>query len=80
MRVILDEEESWSFLMLIVAQVLDQVEISSQAQDTIREWRSALREGTEPMLAFATDLNQALGNTIDEELKRTVRRRDYYRR
>ena len=31
------------------------------------------------MAEFAAGVNEALGNTIDEELTRTVRRRDYYR-
>ena len=31
------------------------------------------------MQAVAEGVNEALGNTIDEELTRQVRRRDYYR-
>lgn len=79
MRIILDEEESWSFMMLIVSQVLDQVEMSDDSTTAIREWRQLLQEGTEPMLDMATAMNETLGNTIDEELRRTIRRRDYYR-
>lgn len=79
MRIILDEEESWSFMMLIVSQVLDQVEMSDDSTTVIREWRQLLQEGTEPMLDMATAMNETLGNTIDEELRRTIRRRDYYR-
>lgn len=78
-RIILDEEESWSFMMLIVSQVLDQVEMSDDSTTVIREWRQLLQEGTEPMLDMATAMNETLGNTIDEELRRTIRRRDYYR-
>ena len=32
------------------------------------------------MEAFAAAVNEALGHQIDEELTRTVRRRDYYRK
>ena len=79
MRLILDDEEAWSFMSLISAQVLDQVELSDEGAEQIREWRSGLQEGRSEMFEFAEKLNEALGNTIDEELTRTVRRRDYFR-
>ncbi len=79
MRLILDEEEVWSLMTLVTAQVLDQVELSDDAVKNIREWRAGLEEGSPAMLGFAEAVNEALGNTIDEELTRTIRRRDYYR-
>ena len=79
MRLILDEEEVWSLMTLVTAQVLDQVELSEEAEKTIREWRASLEEGRPAMLEFTQAVNEALGNTIDEELTRTIRRRDYYR-
>ncbi len=80
MRIILDEEEGWSLLLLVVAQVLDQVELSEDTRTALKEWRYGLKEGTDEMLAFTTAMNGALGNKIDEELSRMIRRRDYYRR
>ena len=79
-HVILDEEEAWSFMTLISAQVLDQVDLSDDAETAIREWRSGLVEGTDGMVAFAVALNEALGSVINEELTRTIRRRDYFRK
>lgn len=79
MQLILDEEEAWSLMTLVSAQVLDQVELSDDAVKAIRDWRHNLQEGQPAMTAFTEAVNQALGNTIDEELKRTIRRRDYYR-
>ncbi len=79
MRLIIDEEEAWSLMTLVTAQVLDQVELSDEAAKAIREWRAGLEEGRPGMAEFAAGVNEALGNTIDEELTRTVRRRDYYR-
>ena len=79
MRLILDEEETWSLMTLITAQVLDQVELSDEAVKAIRDWRAGVVEGNSAMEAVATGVNEALGNTIDEELTRQVRRRDYYR-
>ena len=79
MRLILDEEETWSLMTLITAQVLDQVELSDEAVRAIRDWRAGVVEGNSAMEAVANGVNEALGNTIDEELTRQVRRRDYYR-
>ncbi len=80
MRIILDEEEAWSLASLVVAQVLDQVELSVDTAKAIKEWRRQREEGTEPMLALAFGMNEALGNKIDEQTTRAVRRRDYYRK
>ena len=79
MRLILDEEETWSLMALITAQVLDQVELSDEAVKAIRDWRAGVVEGNSAMEAVSNGVNEALGNTIDEELTRQVRRRDYYR-
>ncbi|MCY3571656.1 MAG: hypothetical protein OXH19_10015 [Chloroflexi bacterium] len=79
MRLILDEEETWSLMTLITAQVLDQVELSEEGAQAIRDWRAGVVEGNAAMEAVANGVNEALGNTIDEELTRQIRRRDYYR-
>jgi len=79
MRLMLDEEEAWSLMTLVTAQVLDQVELSDAGVKAIREWRAGLEEGRPAMAEFAAAVNEALGNTIDAELTRTIRRRDYYR-
>lgn len=79
MRLVLDEEETWSLMTLITAQVLDQVELSDEAVKAIRDWRAGVVEGNSAMEAVANGVNEALGNTIDEELTRTIKRRDYYR-
>ncbi|MXY87207.1 MAG: hypothetical protein F4Y95_12155 [Chloroflexi bacterium] len=79
MRLILDEEETWSLMTLVTAQVLDQVELSEEGAQAIRDWRAGVVEGNAAMEAVANGVNEALGNTIDEELTRQIRRRDYYR-
>ena len=80
MHIILDEEEALSVLQLVTAQVVDGVELSEPTVDAIRDWRNkTLERGSADLLNFATALNETLGNTIDDELKRTIRRRDYYR-
>ena len=79
MRLILDEEETWSLMTLITAQVLDQVELSDEAVKAIRDWRAGVVEGNSAMEEVANGVNEALGNTIDAELTRQIRRRDYCR-
>lgn len=80
MRIVLDEEEGSSLLALVLSQVLDQVELSDAARAAIKEWRYDRKEGTEVMLQLAKELNVALGNVMDEETTRVIRRKDYYRR
>jgi hypothetical protein len=79
MHVILDEQEAWSFISLVTALVIDQAEMSEEGVEAIREWRTKLSEGSPEMGVFAEGLNEALGEKIDDELKKQIRRRDYYR-
>ncbi|PZC47721.1 MAG: hypothetical protein DK306_001057 [Chloroflexi bacterium] len=80
MHIILDEEEALSLLQLVTSQVVDGVELSEKTVDAIREWRNKKMErNSDQLLTFASALNETIGNKIDEELKRTIRRRDYYR-
>ncbi len=79
MHVILDEQEAWSFISLVTALVIDQVEMSEEGSEAIREWRIKLSEGSPEMAVFAEGLNEALGEKIDDELRKQIRRRDYYR-
>jgi len=64
----------------ITAQLLHPVALPAEAVKAIRDWRAGIVEGNAAMEAVARGVNEALGNTIDEELARTIRRRDYYRR
>lgn len=75
MRVILETDESWSIMTIVVSQVLDGVELSDEAGAAIRKWRSDHADGTEPMYALAEEANAALGNLLDEQTKRLIRRK-----
>ena len=79
MHVILDEQEAWSFMSLVTSLVIDQVELSDDGAEAIREWRTKMSEGSPEMGVFAEGLNEALGSKIDDELRKQIRRRDYYR-
>ena len=65
-------------MTLVVAQVLDNVELSDKGQAAVRKWRSDHADGTEPMDKLAEELNEALGNVIDERTRRLIRRKGRY--
>ena len=78
MRLILESDEAWSVMMLVVSQVLDGVELSDKGRAAIRKWRTDHADGTEAMNELAEELNGALGNVIDEQTKKLIRRKGRY--
>jgi hypothetical protein len=77
-RLILESDEAWSVMMLVVSQVLDGVELSDKGRAAIRKWRTDHADGTEAMNDLAEELNGALGNVIDERTKKLIRRKGRY--
>ena len=75
MQVFFTEEEAQSYTSLVVSQVLDHVDLTTDANEAIREWRGKLAVGTEDLHEFSIALNEVLGQTISEELSRQIRRR-----
>ncbi len=75
MNVILNTEEAHVVLALVSSTVLDHVDLSDEAKEKIREWRTARAPGTRPLDAFAEDLNESLGNFIDDRTRRMLRQR-----
>ena len=78
MRLILEADEAWSIMALVVSQVLDGVELSDAGRAAVRKWRSEHADGTEAMNVLAEELNEALGNVIDERTRRLIRRKGRY--
>ncbi len=78
MRVILEADEAWSVMMLVVSQVLDHVELSDDGRAAVRKWRADHADGTEAMDRLAESMNEALGNVIDERTRRLIRRKGRY--
>ena len=78
MRLILEADEAWSIMMLVVSQVADGVELSDKAKAAMRKWRSDHADGTEAMNLLAEELNEALGNVIDERTRKLIRRKGRY--
>ena len=78
MRIILESDEAWGVMTLVVAQVLDGVDLSDEGKATVRKWRSDRADGTEKMSALAEQMNEALGTVVDERTKRLIRRKGRY--
>ena len=75
MQVILESDEAWSIMILVVSQVLDGVELSEKGKAAVKKWRTDRADGTAPMIELAEAMNATLGNVIDEQTSKIVRRR-----
>ncbi len=78
MQVILETDEAWSIMMLVVSQVLDQVDLSDEGKNAIRRWRSDRADGTGEMSELTVTMNEALGSVLDERTTRLIRRKGWY--
>ena len=78
MLLTLETDEAWSIMTLVVAQVLDNVELSDKGCAAVRKWRADHADGSEPMHQLAEELNETLGNVIDERTRRLIRRKGRY--
>jgi hypothetical protein len=75
MQIILDTDEAWSIMALIVSQVLDQTELSDEGATAVRRWRSDHNDGTAEMADLTLALNEAIGTVLDEQTTRLIRRK-----
>ena len=78
MRLILEGDEAWSVMTLVISQVLDGVELSDGGRDAVRKWRTERADGAEAMNRLAEELNEALGNAIDERTRKLIWRKGGY--
>ena len=78
MQVILEPDEAWSIMSLVVSQVLDQVELSDEGKAAVRRWRSDRADGTTEMGELTVTMNESLGTTLDERTTRLIRRKGRY--
>lgn len=75
MIVLLEEPEAWSLMMLASAVAIDNADLSNEAKEAIRKWRSACREGSPQLNALTESLNTSLNARIDAKLLRRVKTR-----
>ena len=78
MQIILDSDEAWSLMTVIVSQMIDKAGVSSDGKAKLRRWRTERANGTAEMSELTLDLNEALGSTLDEKTTRLIRRQGRY--
>ena len=78
MQVILETDEAWSIMTLVVSQVLDQVELSDEGKNAIRKWRGERNEGTAEVADLTVSMNETLGTVLDDKTTRLIRRKGWY--
>ena len=78
MQVILETDEAWSIMTLVVSQVLDQVDLSDEAKAALRRWRGDRVDGTAEMSDLTVAMNEVLGTVLDERTDRLIRRKGWY--
>jgi hypothetical protein len=78
MQVILEPDEAWSIMMLVVSQVLDQTELSDEGKAAVRRWRSEHNEGTGEMSDLTVSMNETIGTVLDERTTRLIKRKGWY--
>lgn len=78
MQVILDNEETWSLMSLMVSQIIDKASLSGDGKAAVRRWRTDHAEGTVELADLAVEFNEAIGSTLDEKTTKLIRRRGRY--
>ena len=78
MQVILDNEETWSLMSLMISQIVDRAELSTDGKAIVRRWRTERATGTVELADLTVDFNDALGSTLDDKTTRLIRRRGRY--
>ncbi len=78
MKVILDSNEAWSLMTLMVSHMIDKAGLSPDGKARLRRWRTDHADGTAGMAELAIDLNEALGTTLDDKTTRLIRQKGYY--
>ena len=78
MQIILDNEETWSLMSLMVSQIVDRAGLSSEGKAALRKWRTERSEGSVELSDLTVEFNEAIGSTLDEKTTRLIRRRGRY--
>lgn len=78
MIVLLEEPEAWSLMMLVSAVAIDNADISNEAKDAIRRWRSDHAEASEAMGKLTDVVNRAINSHLDAKFLRRIKSRGWY--
>ncbi len=73
MIVLLEEPEAWSLMMLVSAVAIDNADLSEEAKEAIRRWRSDRPETSIDLQKLTDALNKAMNGHIDAKFMRRVK-------
>ncbi len=73
MIVLLEEPEAWSLMMLVSAVAIDNADLSEEAKEAIRRWRSDRPETSVELQKLTDDLNKVMNGHIDAKFMRRVK-------
>jgi hypothetical protein len=77
-QIILDNEETWSLMSLMVSQMIDRAGLSSDGKAAVRRWRTDRGTGTVELGDLTVEFNEAIGSTLDEKTTKLIRRQGRY--
>ena len=78
MQVILEGDESWSLMTVILSQMIDKAGLSPDGKAKLRRWRTDRASGTPLMADLTQDMNEALGSTLDDKTTSLIRQKGRY--
>lgn len=78
MIVLLEEPEAWSLMMLVSAVAIDNADISDEAKEKLKRWRSDRPEKSPEMADLTVDLNKAINDQLDKKFLRRIKSSGWY--
>jgi hypothetical protein len=77
-QIILNNEEAWSLMSLMVSQIIDRAGLSADGKAAVRRWRTDRGTGSVELADLTVEFNEAIGSTLDEKTTRLIRRQGRY--
>ena len=78
MIVLLEEPETWSLMMLVSAVAIDNADISDEAKEAIKRWRSDRNEQSQELRQLSDAVNAAINAHIEAKFMRRIKSRGRY--
>jgi hypothetical protein len=78
MIVLFEAPETWSLMMLVSAVAIDNADISEEAKDAIRRWRSDRNEASAELAGITDEINKVLNAHLDAKMLRRVKSKGWY--
>lgn len=78
MIVLLEAPEAWSLMMLVSAIAIDNADLSPEAKEAIRRWRSEHGEASEPMANLTDAINRSINSHLDAKFLRRIKSKGWY--